>query len=315
MRVIVTGGTGLVGCGVAHAMLRRGEEVVIFTRGASRDATHECKRCPPGTSLRHEHWTPEARGDWMKLVDGADAVVHLAGESVADGRWTPERKARLRSSRLASTELLVEAIHAAARKPKVLVSASGVGHYGLRTGDATVTEDSPTGDDFLAQLTKEWEAKAAPARADGVRVCHPRLGLVLGRAGGIFAKLRPIFNAFVGGPVGDGHQYVPWVHLSDVVAAIEAMIDRTDLEGAYNVVSPDPVTMNAFADALAAALRRPALFRVPAAAVKLALGHEAAEAILTGQRALPKRLTDAGFAFLFPDLASALADLVANDAA
>ena len=257
-------------------------------------------------------WTPEAAGPWMDVVDGADAVVHLAGASIADQRWTDERKHLLRSSRIESARLLAEAIARAKAKPSVFISVSAVGHYGMKTGDEIVTEESPVGDDFLATLTADWEAATKAAEDAGVRVVHPRFGLVLGRGGGLYQKLVPIFKAYAGGPLGDGKQYVPWVHLRDVVRALEAMIERSDLVGAYNVTAPEPVTMNAFADALGASLNRPSLMRVPAFAIKMAMGAEAAQAVLTGQRATPKRLVDAGFAFVFPDLRSALADLAAD---
>jgi uncharacterized protein len=197
----------------------------------------------------------------------------------------------------------------------VFITASGIGHYGLKTGDEIVTEEDRPGDDFLAILTRDWEAAALPAREAGVRTCHPRFGLILGRGGGLFARLAPLFRGFVGGPVGDGNQYMPWVHLRDTVRAIEALMDRSDLAGAYNVVAPEPVTMNVFAEALGEALHRPSVMRVPAFAVKLGLGAEAAEAVLTGQRAIPKRLMEAGFAFVFPELRSALADLTSTEAA
>ncbi|MDF2693466.1 MAG: Cell division inhibitor [Labilithrix sp.] len=248
----------------------------------------------------------------MDVIDGADAVVHLAGAGVADERWTDERKKLLRSSRIESTRLLAEAIVKAKKKPLVFVSVSGIGHYGMKTGDKIITEDDPVGDDFLAQLTQEWEDAAQPAQDAGVRVVHPRLGLVLGRGGGVYGRLAPLFKSFVGGPVGDGKQYVPWVHIRDVARALQVMIQRSDLEGAYNVTAPDPVTMNEFADALGASLHRPSLMRVPAFAVKMAMGSEAAEAVLTGQRAIPRRLVDAGFEFVFPDLRSALDDLAAQ---
>lgn len=282
---------------------------MVLTRGPSRDLTHACGKCGSGGKVALVSWTPETAGPWMDVVEGADAVVHLAGAAVADERWTPERKELLRSSRIISTTLLAEAIAKASRKPSVFVTASGVGHYGMKTGDALVDESSPTGDDFLAKLTVDWEDAAAAARGAGVRVAHARIGLVLGTRGGVYAKLAPLFRAFVGGPLGTGTQYVPWVHLRDTITALETMADRSDLHGAFNVVAPEPVTMNTFADELGASLNRPAAVRVPAFAVKVAIGAEAAESILTGQRAVPKRLVDAGFAFMFPDLRSALADL------
>ncbi len=245
----------------------------------------------------------------MKLIDGVDAVVHLAGASVADERWTEERKRLLWSSRIESTRLLAEAIAEAKHKPSVFVSASAVGRYGTSTGDVTLTEESPAGSDFLAKLCVAWEAAAVPAAEAGVRVVHPRIGLVLGRSGGVYQKLAPLFRAFVGGPLGHGAQYMPWIHVRDVVRALVAMIVRDDLRGAYNLTAPEPVTMNAFATAMGESLGRPSVFRVPAIAMKLALGTEAATAVLTGQRAVPKRLIEAGFEYVFPDLPSALADL------
>lgn len=284
--------------------------MVVLTRGASRDLPHACAECGAGGKLHLETWTPDRAGAWMTAIDGADAVVQLAGAGVLDERWSAARKALLRSSRIDSTRLLAEAIDRATKKPSVFVTASGIGHYGLETGDAIVTEDSGAGGDFLATLTKDWEAAGDRAAAAGVRVCHPRFGIILGRGGGFLGKLEPIFRACVGGPIGDGKQYLPWVHVRDTVRAVEAMLDRPDLSGAYNVVAPEPVTMNVFARALGEALHRPALMRVPSFAIKAAMGSEAAEVALTGQRAIPKRLVDAGFAFVFPDLRSALADLV-----
>jgi uncharacterized protein (TIGR01777 family) len=312
VRVVVSGGTGFVGRALGHALVGSGDEVVILTRGAARDLSHACAECGAGGKVTFVTWTPEKAGPWMDVVEGTDAVVHLAGAGVADERWTDERKKVLRSSRVESTKLLAEAIAKAKKKPSVFVSVSGIGHYGMKTGDKVVTEEDPVGDDFLAQLTQEWEDSAKAATEAGVRVVHPRLGLVLGRGGGVYARLAPLFKSFVGGPVGGGKQYVPWVHIRDVVRALEAMIQRRDLEGAYNVTAPEPVTMDAFASALGASLNRPSFMRVPAFTVKIVMGAEAAEAVLTGQRAIPKRLVDAGFAFVFPDLRSALADLASD---
>lgn len=306
---MVTGGTGFVGRALCHALVARGDDVVVLTRGPARDLTHACGKCGHGGKIALTSWTPEEPGAWAEVIDGADAVVNLAGASVAEGRWTDERKQVLRSSRIVSTTLLAEAIAKAKRKPSVLVSASGIGHYGEKTGDAIVDESSPAGDDFLAKLTVDWEAATRAASDAGARVVIPRLGVVLGMRGGAYGKLRPIFLAFAGGPLGDGKQYFPWVHLRDAVRALEAMIDRSDLVGTYNVVGPEPVNMNTFATELAASLHRPCLFRVPPFAVKMAMGAEAASTVLTGQRAIPKRLVDAGFAFVFPDVSSALADL------
>ncbi len=312
VRIVISGGTGFVGQPLTHALVARGDEVVILTRGPARDLSHACTECGAGGKVSLTTWTPEQAGPWMDVVDGADAIINLAGASVADERWTDERKRVLRASRIESTRLLAEAAAKAKHKPSVLVSASGVGHYGMKTGDKTITEDDPMGDDFLAELTRDWEGATKPAVDAGVRVVIARIGLVLGRGGGVYGKLAPLFRSFVGGPVGDGLQYVPWVHLRDVVRGLEVMVDRPDLQGVYNLSAPEPVTMNAFAGALGTSLNRPSAMRVPAFAVKLTMGSEAAQAVLTGQRAVPKRLVDAGFAFVFPDLRSALADLATD---
>jgi uncharacterized protein (TIGR01777 family) len=308
VRIVVSGGTGLIGKALGHALFARGDQLVVLTRSARSALEHKCSECAGGR-IEFVQWTPQQAGDWMKVVDGADAVIHLAGASVADERWTPERKKELHDSRTVSTALLAQAIAQAEKKPSVFVSASGVGHYGMKTGDAILDETAPTGDDFLAQLTKDWEGATKAASDAGVRVCLARIGLVLGKGGGVYDRLGKIFRAFIGGPVGSGDQYMPWIHLRDVVRAITTMVDRADLSGAYNVASPEPVTMDEFAHAMASSLRRPSLFRVPAFAVKMVMGNEAAECVLTGQRAIPKRLVEAGFDFVFPDLRSALADL------
>lgn len=310
MRVVVTGGTGFIGRAMVHALMARGDEAVVLTRGKARVATHACQECGLGSKLELAHWTPEEAGSWQKVVDGADAVVHLAGASIGDGRWTPERMESIRESRVRSTALLAEAIAEAERKPRVFVSGSATGYYGTKTDDRVVEEDAPAGDDFLARVCRDWEAAARPASDAGVRVVHPRMGIVLGRGGGVLGRMVPLFRAFVGGPIGDGTQYVPWVHMRDVARALEAMLTRDDLSGAYNTTAPEPVTMNDFAEAIGAALHRPAAVRVPPFAVKMALGDDAAGVLLSGQRATPRRLVDAGFAFVFPDLESALADLL-----
>ncbi len=304
MRIVVTGGTGFVGTALVDSLLGRGDEVIILTRGKAK---------PPapsqGGTLEHRPWTPEEAGEWQNVVDGADAVVHLAGAGVMDERWTPERKALIRSSRVVSTELLAKAIAGAKKKPDVLVSGSAVGFYGMREDDTTLTEEDPNGSDFLAELVRDWEKAAAPARDAGVRVCYPRIGIVLGKEGGALKEMLPPFRAFVGGPVGAGTQWMAWIHLRDTVRAIEAMIDRKDLEGIYNVSAPEPVTSNEFAKTIGKVLKRPSFMRVPAFALKLALGESAA-VLLTGQRAIPRKLVDAGFEFVFPDLTSAIEDLV-----
>ena len=312
VRVVISGGTGFIGRSLVMALTERGDDVVVLSR-QSREA-RGCGLGPRPACFRGSGkvelttWTPDEAGPWARVVDGADAIVHLAGAAVIDEAWTPERREELRSSRIRSTELLAEAMARAVKKPRVFISGSAVGYYGTSTEDRILTEDDPPGDDFLARLCRDWEAAAAPALAAGVRVCHPRMGLVLGRRGGTLAKMVPAFKAYLGGPVGTGAQYMGWVHQVDAVRALEHALD-TDLSGPFNVTAPEPVTNDTFSHVLGDALGRPAVVRVPAFALKLALGDRA-EAVLTGQRAIPRRLDQTGFAFVFPELVSALADLV-----
>lgn len=297
------------------ALTERGDDVVVLSRGHGQEG--HCGLGPRPACFRGSGkvelvtWTAEKAGPWARAVDGADAVVHLAGAGIMDGAWTPERRETLRSSRIRSTELLAEVIAKAERKPRVFVSGSAVGYYGTAAGDRILTEESPPGDDFLARLCVEWEEAAAAAREAGVRVCHPRMGLALGRDGGMLVKMLPAFRAFLGGPVGTGDQYMGWVHIDDAVRALEHALD-SELAGPFNVTAPEPVTMETFAHVLGEALGRPAVVRVPSFAVKLAFGDDRADAMLTGQRAVPRRLDGSGFAFVYPELPSALADLVAR---
>jgi uncharacterized protein (TIGR01777 family) len=295
MRVIVTGGTGFIGRALVAALAARADEPVVVSRAPGGD---------PRRDARSVGWDALDRE-----VDGADAVVNLAGEPVADARWTKARLERLRSSRLDATSRAVAAIARATRKPRVLVSASAIGYYGMRKDDAVMVEASPAGDDVLAKLTVDWEAASRPAASSATRVANPRIGVVLGRGGGALAKMLPAFRLFVGGPVGEGTQWVSWVHLRDVVRALLFAVDTDALTGPFNVVAPNPVTMNDLARALGASLGRPTAFRVPGFALRLALGDGLASVLLTGQRATPKALLAAGFTFELPAIEQALAAL------
>jgi len=286
MRVLLTGGTGFIGSHLARALEARGDDVVLVSR-----------RGPVG-------WD-----DVEAQVSMVDAVVHLAGEPIAEGRWTPERLERIRASRVDTTGRLARAIATAAKKPGVFVSGSAVGIYGMRQDDVVCRESTPPGDDVLARLVVDWEAAAAPAREAGVRVVHPRTGIVLGPGGGALPRMLGPYRWFVGGPLGSGKQWVSWVHLHDEVSALLFTVDR-DIQGPVNVVASEPVTMNQLASAIGRALHRPSLLRVPGVALKVALGSGVAQVLLTGQRAAPAALQAAGFSFSFPRIDEALRDLL-----
>jgi uncharacterized protein (TIGR01777 family) len=290
MRVLITGGTGFVGQALVDALLNRGDQPVVVSR----------------------HSAPPAVG-WDAIereVDRADAVIHLAGEPIAEGRWTPARLERIRSSRVDGTARVARAIERASRKPRVFVSGSAVGIYGMRDDDTELDEGAPAADDVLARIVVAWEEAASAARSSGVRVVHPRTGVVLGRSGGALSKMAEPFRWFVGGAIGSGRQWVSWIHLYDVVRALLHMVDCEVLVGPVNVVSPWPVTMETLARSFASTLGRPGVMRIPAFALRLALGDGLAQMLLTGQRALPRKLLESGFVFDFPRLEEACADLL-----
>ncbi len=302
MRVIITGGTGLIGRALAADLVAAGREVVVLSRDPQRVAA-----MPDGVRL--EKWDGRTAQGWGALADGAEAIVNLAGESIAGGRWTVARKRRIRESRLAAGAAVVEAVAAARRKPHIVVQASGAGYYGPR-GDEIIPEATPPGTDFLGRLAVEWEASTASVEAMGVRRVVIRTGVVLSPEGGALPRLVLPFRFFIGGSLGSGRQWVPWIHIADEVRAIRFLMENNNAPGgAYNLVSPNPVTNAQLARALGRVLRRPSLIPVPAPALRLLLG-EMADVLLTGQRAVPQRLLEAGFTFRFPELDAALTDLL-----
>lgn len=299
MKWIVTGGTGFIGKRLTEALEKRGDDVVVLSR----------KSAPARGRIRTAVWTPEREGDWMQEIDGADVVAHLAGEPIAEGRWSEERLEKIKTSRTVTTDLVARAIARAEKKPRVFLSASAVGIYGMRKDDTELDESSPPAHDVLAEICIAWEKAAAPAREASVRIVHPRTGIVLGAGEGVLGKMVPAFKAFVGGPLGDGKQWVSFIHEDDEVRALLFCADEAALDGPVNLTAPRPVTMNELAAAIARTLHRPNLFRVPRLAAELVLG-KMAEVALTGQRVLPKKLLDHGFQFRFPDIDHALQDLL-----
>jgi len=300
VRVTVTGATGLIGTRLTAALRERGDEVTILSRDPDRA---RASLAAPGVDAAA--WDPAAGPAPADSLAGRDAVVHLAGEPLAQ-RWDTAAKERIRASRETGTANLVAGIAAAEPRPAALVSASGVGYYGPR-GDDVVTEDGAPGDDFLAQVCVAWEREAERAAALGVRVVRLRQGVVLDPSGGALGKMLPPFRLGVGGPVAGGRQYLAWIHLDDLVALQLRAIDDASWEGAYNACAPDPVTNRDFSKALGRALHRPAVAPVPAFAVRLLYG-DMAELVTEGQRAVPERARAAGFVFAHADLDEALRD-------
>jgi uncharacterized protein (TIGR01777 family) len=301
MRVSVTGATGMIGSALVRALVERGDEVTALSRNAERAAE--------ALGVPAETWAdPEAERPPLDALRGRDAVVHLLGEVIAQ-RWSDETKREIRDSRVLSTRNLVAALGelAADERPRVLVSGSGAGWYGHR-GDERLDESAAEpGDDFLAQLSRDWEAEARVAEELGVRVVLSRTGVVLSDSGGALQKMLPFFKAGIGGPVAGGRQYVPWVHRDDVVGAIMFALDNEAVRGPVNVTAPEPVTNRELSRTLGRVLRRPAFAPVPALAVKTLYG-DMAQIVTTGQRAVPARLTELGYSFKQPDLEPALKD-------
>jgi uncharacterized protein len=300
MRVAVTGATGTVGRALVRALTERGDEVTALSRNT--------QRARDLLGVGSEEWSdPQAGQPPLDALRGRDGVVNLLGEQIAQ-RWSDDAKREIRDSRILSTRNLVSALGELpeGERPRVLVSQSGAGWYGFR-GDERLDESAPAGDDFLAQLSVEWEAEARRAEELGVRVVLNRTGMVLSDSGGALEKMLPFFKVGIGGPVAGGNQYVPWVHLDDVVGAILFELDSEAASGPINLTSPEPATNKELSKALGRVLGRPAFAPVPALAVK-ALYGEMASIVITGQRAVPARLTELGYRFRRPALEAALRD-------
>jgi uncharacterized protein len=287
MNILVTGAGGLIGRAAVQRLTESGHRVVPLRRGAaSRDA---------GPT-----WDPERGQLDLGPALPLDAVLHLAGESIAQ-RWTPGAKARIRASRVDGTRLLSEALARAPQPPKVFVCASATGLYGDR-GEEVLDESSSAGKGFLAEVCQEWEAATAAARQRGIRVVHLRLGIVLARQGGALAKMLPFFRLGLGGRLGGGRQYWSWISLDDVLGVVEVALQDSRLSGPVNAVAPEAVTNAAFTTALSQALSRPALLPVPAFVIRTALGEMGRETVLASVRVRPARLLEVGYRFRFPDL-------------
>jgi uncharacterized protein (TIGR01777 family) len=301
MRIVIAGGTGFLGSPLAEGYAEEGHDVRVLTRSLKPgESRHDPGTGVPGVT--RVGWSPGSGGAWEAVLDGADAVVNLAGAGIGDARWTPPRKALIRDSRIIPTKTLATAIRTAAHPPAVFVSGSGVGYYGASLADDVKTESSPAGDDFLARVCQDWEAEAERAATPATRVVALRTAMVIERSGGALQKLIMPFRFFAGGPVGSGRQYMSWIHRIDWIEMVRWIIDTRALTGAVNATAPVPVTNREFARALGRALHRPALVPTPGFALKVALGEMADALVLSGQRAIPQRALSHGFHFRYPEI-------------
>jgi hypothetical protein len=301
MRIIITGGTGLIGRALTDQLAAGGHNVVVLSR-----APEQVAGLPGG--VRVERWDAHTAQGWGHLAEDADAIVNLAGESIGDGRWTAERKRRIRESRLDAGSAVVQAVELAAHKPRVVVQASGVGYYGPG-GDEKLTEEAPPGDDFLADVAQEWEASTEPVETLGVRRAIIRTGMVLSLQGGALPRMLLPFRLFVGGPLGNGQQWFPWIHIHDEAAAIRFLIENENAAGPFNLAAPNPLTNARFSRVVGRAMGRPALVPTPALALRLLFG-EMATLLLDGQRAVPHKLQELDFHFRYPQAEEALRDVL-----
>lgn len=296
MEIVVTGGTGLIGRHLIPRLLESGHQVTVVTRNPEKARQILDSRVILWKGLEDK-----------KNLNHVDAVINLAGEPIADKRWTEQQKERLCQSRWSITQKLADLINASDTPPAVLISGSAAGYYG-DLGEVVVTEEEPPHNEFTHKLCARWEQIASSAQSEKTRVCLLRTGVVLAPKGGILAKMVPSFRIGMGGPIGTGRQYLAWIHIDDMVNGILWLLNH-DLQGPFNMVSPYPVRNEQFAHALGHALNRPAIVRVPATAIRLLMG-ESSVLVLGGQRALPKRLEASGFAFRWYDLEEALADVI-----
>jgi len=299
MITAITGSTGLVGTSLSAALEARGDQVRRLVRREVRDPQREIR------------WDPGAGQIDAAALEGIEAVVHLAGEGIADHRWTDEFKRKILDSRQLGTQTLCDALAGLQNKPRVVVSASAIGYYGDR-GEESVDESSPPGQGFLAHVCKAWEAATQPARDAGIRVVNLRIGVVLSRDGGALAKMLTPFKLGAGGVIGSGRQVMSWIALDDLMGAILFALSNSSLAGPVNAVSPQPVTNREFTKTLGRVLGRPTIFPMPAFAAKLAFGEMADEMLLGGVRVEPRALAAAGFEFQYPQLEPALRHVLSD---
>ncbi|QLE42623.1 TIGR01777 family protein [Nostoc sp. C052] len=305
MKVAITGATGFVGNLLVQRLHAKGHKIVVLTRNTAFAQKVFPSEAFPNIEI--VAYTPNASGSWQSVISSCDGVVNLAGEPIGEGRWTPERKQEILNSRKLGTQKIVEAIANANPKPTVLINASAIGYYGT-SETATFDETSLSGNDFLAQVCQAWEAEATKVKDSGVRLVILRFGIVLGN-GGALGKMIPPFKLFAGGPIGSGRQWFSWIHVNDLVNLILQALSKSEIEGIYNATAPNPVRMADLSQTLGQVMNRPSWLPVPAFAIEALLG-DGAIVVLEGQQVIPKRTVETGFEYKYPNLQSALTQIL-----
>ena len=305
MKIAISGATGFVGSRLVKRLHTEGHKILVLTR----NTTFAQKVFPSQAfpNLEIISYTPGVSGSWQDSIAGCDGVVNLAGEPIAEGRWTPERKQEILNTRKLGTQKIVEAIAKANPQPTVLVNTSAIGYYGT-SETASFDEDSASGNDFLAQVCQDWEAEASKVKDTNVRLVILRFGIVLGNGGALGKMITP-FKLFAGGPIGSGQQWFSWIHLDDIVSLIIQALTKPTMEGVYNATAPQPVRMNNLSTTMGNVMNRPSWLPVPGFAIEAILG-DGAKVVLEGQQVLPKRTLESGFEFQYPNLPSALKQIL-----
>jgi uncharacterized protein (TIGR01777 family) len=301
MRLLISGGTGMIGTLLVTRLLEKGHEISILTR-KNRENNNL-------SNLRYLYWDGSSLGDWCEQINHVDAIINLAGENIGLKRWSDKRKQQITESRINAGRILTEAIKKATNYPKVFVQASAIGYYGTKV-PGILTEESPNGDDFLADLSQKWERSSYEIESLGIRRIVIRTGVVLSKNDGALNRMLLPFKLFVGGPIGSGRQIISWIHPEDEIAAIEFLLEKEETSGAYNLTAQESISNAAFGRLLAKTIHRPYWFPVPGMALRLLLG-EMSTLVLNGQNVAPKRLIEAGFQFKFGQLNGALKNLMA----
>lgn len=301
-RVIVTGGTGFIGRVLCRLLVGKGYEVIVLSRNPARvDAVL-------GNGVKGWQWDARTADGWADAADGAYGIVNLAGDSIASGKWTTDKKRRILESRLNAGQAVREAIERVDNRPAVVIQASAIGYYG-DGGDEVLNERCPRGSGFLAEVAERWEETTKGIQSLGVRHVVIRTAIVLGKGGGFLRNVIPPFKMFLGGPSGSGRQWVSWIHIEDEAGAVAFLLEREDLDGIFNLSSPNPTRNRDFYRSLGRAIKRPSWLRAPGLLLRMLLGEMAEELILAGQRVLPERLLESGYEFRYPDLDPAFQEI------